>query len=257
MPFPGELRPDDSRGGRPIRPHGKGVLKIRLKMIVWAVISLAAIMTVMYSSAAAHRNKSLESTRSCPRHFAGDSTAFEGSCWCGGDNYCMCTPSLAIDAVIELTDPHTGQVKEVLVIRRKDNGKLACVGGFVAVGETLEKAVTREVWEETGLHVSNLRMLPRVYDNPSRDTRRHTVSVAYAVRVDNVGAQRAGEEEESVVMLPLDKLKALADEGEFSFDHAQIFMDYLESHNKALSETLQNLMDSDVGVPVIASGGGG
>lgn len=54
------------------------------------------------------------------------------------------------------------QVDSVLVVRRKDNGKLACVGGFVEVGETLEEATRREVMEETGLDVTSLRMLPRV-----------------------------------------------------------------------------------------------
>ncbi|CAN0582934.1 unnamed protein product, partial [Ectocarpus sp. 12 AP-2014] len=50
----------------------------------------------------------------------------------------------------------------VLVVRRKDNGKLACIGGFVEVGETLEEATRREVREETGLEVTSLQMLPRV-----------------------------------------------------------------------------------------------
>lgn len=50
----------------------------------------------------------------------------------------------------------------VLVIRRRDNGKLACIGGFVGVGETLENAVRREVQEETGMKVTSLRMIPQV-----------------------------------------------------------------------------------------------
>lgn len=54
------------------------------------------------------------------------------------------------------------QVQSVLVVRRKDNGKLACIGGFVEVGETLEEATRREVKEETGLEVTSLQMLPRV-----------------------------------------------------------------------------------------------
>lgn len=31
-----------------------------------------------------------------------------GSCYCGEDKYCMCTPSLAIDAIIEVHDQHFG-----------------------------------------------------------------------------------------------------------------------------------------------------
>lgn len=60
------------------------------------------------------------------------------------------------------------QVGSVLVVRRRDNGKLACIGGFVEVGETLEEATRREVREETGLEVTSLQMLPRVspYSEP-------------------------------------------------------------------------------------------
>lgn len=50
----------------------------------------------------------------------------------------------------------------MLVVRRRDNGKLACIGGFVNVGETLQEAVRREVLEETGLQVASLRMIPQV-----------------------------------------------------------------------------------------------
>lgn len=55
-----------------------------------------------------------------------------------------------------------------MVIRRKDNGKLACIGGFVEVGETLEAAVRREVLEETGLEVTSSRMIPAVRESVSR-----------------------------------------------------------------------------------------
>mmetsp|Transcript_2790 Transcript_2790/g.11431 ORF Transcript_2790/g.11431 Transcript_2790/m.11431 type:complete len:174 (+) Transcript_2790:114-635(+) len=43
----------------------------------------------------------------------------KGSCVCGADNYCQCSPSLAIDVVLEQADGR------VLLVRRRDNGKLA------------------------------------------------------------------------------------------------------------------------------------
>lgn len=49
-------------------------------------------------------------TNDCPKLCAGYSPTLSGSCWCGLDTYCMCTPSLAIDTVVEITSPATGEV---------------------------------------------------------------------------------------------------------------------------------------------------
>jgi hypothetical protein len=53
-----------------------------------------------------------------------------GSCWCGGDEYCMCTPSLAVDVVLySRTESKDGY--SVWVVRRRDTGQLATIGGLV------------------------------------------------------------------------------------------------------------------------------
>lgn len=46
----------------------------------------------------------------CPYKWHGGSPtdSHPGSCWCGNDTYCLCTPSLAIDAIIELQRPNQG-----------------------------------------------------------------------------------------------------------------------------------------------------
>ena len=110
---------------------------------------------------------------------------FQGSCWCGWDSYCLCTPSLAIEAIIEVEgkgigDPRggglaVGEVGIVLVIRRDPPRDLFAIpGGFVEIGETVEAACTREVKEATNLDISFLEQF-RVYSDPLRDKRRHTV----------------------------------------------------------------------------------
>lgn len=87
----------------------------------------------------------------------------------------------------------TQQVDAILVIRRKDNDKLACVGGFVEVGETLEHAVRREVMEETGLTVSSLRMIPQVTSRPTPwASSRGLVSACYAMLVPGGHLVRGG-----------------------------------------------------------------
>lgn len=51
---------------------------------------------------------------------------------------------------------HEGQV---LVVNVRSTGKVAFPGGGVEVGERLEAALKREVWEETGLEVEVVRFL--------------------------------------------------------------------------------------------------
>eukprot|EP00752_Nemacystus_decipiens_P005156 g4679.t1 len=206
-------------------------------MGLWAIASLCMVSIALYGKVLNHQvNKQMHTggPGDCPKRWAGGSSkTHEGSCWCGWDGYCMCTPSLAIDTVVEVSSPATGEVESVLVVRRKDNGKLACIGGFVEVGETLEEATRREVMEETGLDVTSLQMLPRVYDDPARDPRRHTVSVAYVART--TGVPRAGSDAQEVVAIPL----AALDErlGEFAFDHSQILTDYIALGERAAITT--------------------
>lgn len=54
---------------------------------------------------------------------------------------------------------------EVLLHRRSDNGLWALPGGSVEIGESVEKCVVREVFEETGLRVA-VKRLVGVYSDP-------------------------------------------------------------------------------------------
>ncbi|KAJ8612834.1 hypothetical protein CTAYLR_002069 [Chrysophaeum taylorii] len=139
-----------------------------------------------------------------------------GSCWVGAlDGYAMCTPSLAIDLVIE-----SGEDGVILVLRR-DSGLYATMGGYVEVGESPRDAVRRELGEETGLDLVGEPTLLGVYGDPRRDRRRHTVSITYIARTR--GHPRAGSDVKSVEVVPFDELPRIS----LAFDHRTIIDDYI------------------------------
>ena len=170
----------------------------------------------------------------CPFRFAGGSPTVGGSCWCGKDGYCMCTPSLAIDAIIEVpgaiqADGKKGMPSIVLVHRRDPPVKHAIPGGFVDVGETVEHATAREVKEETNLDLTSMEQF-HVYSDPKRDKRRHTVSSVFRCIAKDVSALKAKDDARSTKTWRLDEILAL----DLAFDHRQILIDYVNKYHADL-----------------------
>ncbi|SMP16022.1 8-oxo-dGTP diphosphatase [Desulfurobacterium pacificum] len=130
------------------------------------------------------------------------------------------TPLLTVDGIINVQDEN-GNWKGIVLIKRKyPPVGLALPGGFVDVGETVEHAVIREMKEETGLDVVIIRQF-RVYSDPKRDPRRHTVSVVFecVARGEPKGSDDAKTAKIfSYSEIPFEKIV---------FDHAEIIKDYL------------------------------
>ncbi|MGM0553927.1 MAG: NUDIX domain-containing protein [Pseudomonadota bacterium] len=126
------------------------------------------------------------------------------------------TPRLATDLVIH----HPSHPGCVLVIERRNPPHgWALPGGFVDVGEAVERAAVREAHEETGLIVT-LEALLGVYSDPARDPRGHTASVVYVAR--GSGEARAADDARACAWLDPD------DQGHpLAFDHRRILDDYL------------------------------
>ena len=125
------------------------------------------------------------------------------------------TPSLTVDAVIELTDRPDRPI--VLIERRNPPPGWALPGGFVDIGETVEQATVREALEETNLEIELVSLLG-VYSDPRRDPRGYTVSVVYVARA--VGQPRAQDDAKNIGIFSPDRVPELA------FDHASILQDY-------------------------------
>jgi ADP-ribose pyrophosphatase YjhB (NUDIX family) len=59
--------------------------------------------------------------------------------------------------------------RQILLLRRADNGWWCLPGGMMNAGESVTEACIREVWEETGLQV-RIKRLTGVYSDPHRIT---------------------------------------------------------------------------------------
>lgn len=133
-------------------------------------------------------------------------------------------PLLTVDCVVFYYN-------NVLLITRKNSpfkNSLALPGGFVDLGESVEDACVRELFEETNLRLdpSELKLVG-VYSSPGRDPRRDTVTIAYCAHIkDNINII-AGDDAASVEFVKNWNEKKLA------FDHLSIIND---AHSRCLNE---------------------
>jgi 8-oxo-dGTP diphosphatase len=127
------------------------------------------------------------------------------------------TPLLTTDIIIELVDRPERPI--VLIERKHPPYGWALPGGFVDVGEAVERAAVREALEETSLHV-RLKSLLGCYSDPKRDARGHTASVVYVAEAQGTPCAR-DDAAAFGVFNPQDLPQPLA------FDHGQILHDYL------------------------------
>jgi 8-oxo-dGTP diphosphatase len=134
------------------------------------------------------------------------------------------TPLLAADTIIELTDYPGRPI--VLIERANPPYGWAIPGGFVDIGERIERAAVREAQEEVGLEVTLIALLG-LYSDPSRDTRGHTVTAVYVVEAS--GTPVAADDAKNCQIFSLDDLPEV-----LAFDHALVL-----SHYKAFRETGQ------------------
>ncbi|HEY72633.1 MAG: NUDIX hydrolase [Chloroflexi bacterium] len=131
-------------------------------------------------------------------------------------------PSVTVDVVIFTLREDDLQVLLVKRAHPPFEDMWAIPGGFVDVGESLEKAALRELEEETGVRKVYLEQL-YTFGDPGRDPRGHVITVAYFALV-TVSAidPHAGSDAAETGWWSVYDLPPLA------FDHADILSYALE-----------------------------
>lgn len=107
---------------------------------------------------------------------------------------------------------------QLLLIKRKNEpfkGKWALPGGFVEEHEDLQIAALRELFEETGIELKQMKQL-KAFGKPFRDPRSHTISIAYLGFADEKVIPLAADDAEEAQWFSVNELPELA------FDHAEI-----------------------------------
>jgi 8-oxo-dGTP diphosphatase len=125
-------------------------------------------------------------------------------------------PIPTVDIIIEMSDrPHR---PIVLIERLNEPYGWAIPGGFVDYGEPVEVAARREAQEETGLSVELIEQF-QVYSDPSRDPRKHTMSVVFIAVAK--GEPQAGDDAKGIALFESWRVPE-----NLCFDHDRILQDY-------------------------------
>jgi 8-oxo-dGTP diphosphatase len=126
-------------------------------------------------------------------------------------------PAVTVDAVL------VSSGKSVLLIERGREpykGKWALPGGFIDMEESLETACLRELQEETGITINEVKQF-KAFGAVGRDPRHRTISVVFYAFVGEEQPALAGDDAAKAKWFPLDELPELA------FDHGQILEEFI------------------------------
>lgn len=130
-------------------------------------------------------------------------------------------PSVTVDCVVFCQESDDLQV---LLIERKFPPYVGCwalPGGFMNMDEDAETAAKRELYEETGVVVENLKQCG-AFTDVDRDPRDRVVTIAYYTLIDKTEA-KAADDAQKAVWFPVDCLPPLA------FDHDKILQAALKA----------------------------
>ena len=126
-------------------------------------------------------------------------------------------PAVTADSVVIANEKEP----KVLLIQRGNEpfkGQWALPGGFLNMDETTEQCAVRELEEETGLKVTEIKQIG-AYSKVDRDPRGRTITVAYLAIIDKVENVKGLDDAAKAQWFPISNLPKLA------FDHEEIIAD--------------------------------
>ena len=112
----------------------------------------------------------------------------------------------------------------IVLIRRRDNGKWGLPGGMVDWGQDIPTTVRRELAEETGLELLQIRRLVGVYSAPDRDPRIHSICIL--VEADVRGTMQIQDVLEIIAVQAFDR--SAIPRGNLCHDHDRQLQDYFD-----------------------------
>ena len=126
-------------------------------------------------------------------------------------------PAVTADSVVIANEKEP----KVLLIQRGNEpfkGQWALPGGFLNMDETTEQCAVRELEEETGLKVTEIKQIG-AYSKVDRDPRGRTITVAYLAIIDKVENVKGLDDAAKAQWFPISNLPKLV------FDHEEIIAD--------------------------------
>lgn len=140
-------------------------------------------------------------------------------------NYRYPHPAVTADCLVFAS---AGGEEALLLIERKNDpyrGFWAFPGGFMNIDETAEAAARRELEEETGLKIGNLRQVG-AFSKVDRDPRERVVSIVYYTVLDMCLPVRGSDDACQARWFRLSDLPPLA------FDHSEILQKTLQRRSE-------------------------
>ena len=126
-------------------------------------------------------------------------------------------PAVTADCVVITRE----EEPKVLLIQRANDPYKGCwafPGGFMDMDETTEQCAIRELKEETGLDVTDIKQIG-CYSKVDRDPRGRTITVAYLAIIDESVEVTGLDDAAKAEWFPLSAIPLLA------FDHEEILSD--------------------------------